>query len=93
MENVPLYHTFPMMNMDLYEHREASTTLALAAQNKDINMLHLNSHFANTDPHICALGAIVGECSNFKKNPMHTQDHGDVYQRERRVSSTYPRRP
>ena len=39
MENVPWYHTCPMMDMDLHEHREASTTLALAAQNKDMNML------------------------------------------------------
>ena len=28
------------MDMHLYEHREASTALALAAQNEDINMLH-----------------------------------------------------
>ena len=48
-----------MMNIDLHEHREASTTLALAAQNKDMNMLHTNSHFANTDPYICALGVIL----------------------------------
>ena len=59
MENVPLYHTCPMMNMDLYEHREASTALALAAQNKDMNMLHENFHFFNTNPHICALGVIL----------------------------------
>src|SRR3954463_9079190 len=52
MENVPLYHTCPMMNMDLHEHREASTALALAAQNKDMNMLH-------SYPHICALGVIL----------------------------------
>ena len=59
MENVPLYHTCPMMDMDLHEHREASTALALAPQNKDMNMLHKNSHFANTDPYICALGVIL----------------------------------
>ena len=56
MENVPLYYTCPMMDMNLREHREASMTLALTAQNKDMNMLHYNYHFANTDPHICALG-------------------------------------
>lgn len=48
-----------MMNMDLNEYREASMALALAAQNKDMNMLHYNSHFANTDPHICAFGVIL----------------------------------
>ena len=30
-------------------------------------------------------GETVGERSNFKKNPTHTQYHGDAYQRERRV--------
>ena len=35
----------------------------------------------------------VGSRSNFKKIPTHTQDHGDAYQREGRVLSTYPRRP
>ena len=35
----------------------------------------------------------VGERSNFKKFPTHTQDHGDAQQREGRVLSTYPRRP
>ena len=35
----------------------------------------------------------VGERSNIKKNPTHTQDHGDAEQREGRVLSTYPRRP
>ena len=37
--------------------------------------------------------ATVGECSNFKKIPTHTQDHGDAQQREVRVLSMYPRRP
>ena len=35
----------------------------------------------------------VGERSNFKKIPTHTQDHGDAQQREGGVLSTYPRRP
>ena len=35
----------------------------------------------------------VGERSNFKKFPTHTQDHGDAQQREGRVLSTYQRRP
>ena len=54
MENVPLYHTCPMMDMDLREHREAPMTLALVAQNKDMNKLHSNSLLANIDPWICA---------------------------------------
>ena len=33
----------------------------------------------------------IGERSNFKKFPTHTQDHGDAQQREGRVLSTYPR--
>ena len=36
--------------------------------------------------------ATVGERSNFKKIPTHTQDHGDAKQREGRVLSTYPHR-
>ena len=35
----------------------------------------------------------VGECRNFRKLTMHTQDHGDAQQQEGRVLSTYPRRP
>ena len=35
----------------------------------------------------------VGNVVISKKNPMHTQDHGDALQREGRVLSTYPRRP
>ena len=66
------------------------------------NLLLPLGHISNT--HLCStraqhqrikprLGATVGECSNFKKIPMHTQDHGDALQREGRVLSTYPRRP
>ena len=40
MDDVPLYHSCPMMDMDLREHREVSMALASAAQNKDMNMLH-----------------------------------------------------
>jgi hypothetical protein len=40
MENVRLYHTYPMVDTGLREHKGASTTLALAAENKDMNMLH-----------------------------------------------------
>ena len=43
--------------------------------------------------HKPGLDATVGEHSNFKKIPTHTQDHGDASQREGRVLPTYPRRP
>ena len=36
---------------------------------------------------------LMGNVVISKKNPTHTQDHGDAWQREGRVLSTYPRRP
>ena len=40
MDNVPLYHTRPMMDMDSHKHREVSMTLVLASRNMDMNMTH-----------------------------------------------------
>ena len=40
MDIVPLYYTRPMMDMDSYKHRAVSMALVLAAQNKDMNMMH-----------------------------------------------------
>ena len=59
MKNAPLYHTCPTMDMDLHDHRKVSMALALAAQNMDMNIPHKNSHFANTNPWICAYGVIL----------------------------------
>ena len=76
---MPLYHTCPMMNMYLYEHREVSTALALVAQNKDMNMLHKNSHFANINPYIGALGVILVSLHDLadKHSPLHSSF--DIY--------------
>ena len=49
--------------------------------------MHITSNHKNLGS-----DATVGERSNFKKIPMHTQDHGDAQQREGRVLSTYQRR-
>ena len=40
MDNVSLYQTRPITNMDSYKHREVSMILVLAAQNKDMNTMH-----------------------------------------------------
>ena len=40
MDNVPLNYTCPVMDIDSYKHREVSMTSVLAAQNKDMNMMH-----------------------------------------------------
>ena len=45
-----------MMDMDLHERREASTTLALAAQKQDMKSAFSTSSFANPSLHIYALG-------------------------------------
>ena len=79
MENVRLYHTCPMMDMDLNEHRDASTALALAAQNKDMNMLHKNSHFANTNPHIFALGVILVSLHDLAEKYSSLHSSFDIY--------------
>ena len=68
-----------MMNMYLYEHREASTALALAAQNRDMNMLHYNYHFANTDPHICALGVILVSLHDLADKHSSLHSSFDIY--------------
>ena len=68
-----------MMDMDLHEHREASTAFALAAQNKDMNMLHKNSHFANTDPYICALGVILVSLHDLADKHCSLYSSFDIY--------------
>ena len=40
-----------------------------------------------TSTHKPGFDTTIGERSNFKKNPTHTQDHGDLWQRAGRVSS------
>ena len=79
MKNVPLYHTYPMMDMDRHEQREASTALALAAQNKDMNMLHEDSHLANTDHHICALGVILVSLHDWADKHSSLHSSFDIY--------------
>jgi hypothetical protein len=73
-----------MMDMDLYEHREASTALALAAQNKDMNTMHKNSHFANTDPHICALGLILVSLHDLADKHSSLNSSFDIYPKVQR---------
>ena len=34
------YHTSPIMDMDLHDHRKVSMALALAAQNMDMSIPH-----------------------------------------------------
>ena len=68
-----------MMDMDLNEHRKASTALALASQNKDMNMLHEDSHFANTDPHICALGVILVSLHDLADKNSSLHSSFDIY--------------
>jgi hypothetical protein len=40
MDNMPLNHTCPLMDIDSYKQRKASMTLVLADQNKDMNMMN-----------------------------------------------------
>ena len=40
MDNMPLNHTCPMMDMNKNRHREVSMTLASVAQKEDMNSLH-----------------------------------------------------
>ena len=40
MDNVPMNYSCPVMDIDSYKHREVSMTSVLAAQNKDMNMMH-----------------------------------------------------
>ena len=40
MDNVPLNHARPMMDMNKNQHREVSMTLALVAQKEDMNLFH-----------------------------------------------------
>ena len=68
-----------MMDMNLHEHRKASTTLALAAQNKDMNMLHINSHFANINPYICALGVILVSLHDLADKHSSLHSSFDIY--------------
>ena len=68
-----------MIDMDLYDHREASTALAFAAQNKDMNMLHENFHFANTDPYICALGVILVSLHDLADKNSSLHSSFDIY--------------
>jgi hypothetical protein len=47
MDNVPMNHTFPMVDMNKNQRSKVSMTLALVAQKENMNFLHCIPPFAN----------------------------------------------
>ena len=73
MENLPLYHTCPMMNMYLYEHREASTALALAAK------IRVWICCIKIITYTCALGVILVSLHDLANKHSSLHSSFDIY--------------